>query len=85
MKTLKQIWNKLFGKKEKEVPTPNIREFLDRVSVIAKRHNEAYYKVEIELGSAGCADKGYTFKAYINARGWVVGKTMEECLSMYNN
>lgn len=79
MKTFKQIWDKLIGKKEE----PSILEFMSKVEEIAKGYKENYYKTEIELSSDGCSDKGYRFKAYINAAGWSEGKTMEECLSKY--
>ena len=81
MKTLKQIWNKLFGKREE----PSILEFIGRVEKIAKEHKETYYKAVIELNSSGCQWKGYIFKAYINGLGWKEGKTMEECLFDYEN
>lgn len=76
MKTLKQIWNKFFGKKEE----PSILEFMSKVAELAKELNEPYYNVKISLRSEGCSDKGYLFESYINGMGHIYGREMNECI-----
>ena len=76
MKTLKQIWNKFFGKKEE----PSILEFMSKVAELAKELNESYYNVKLILRSEGFDDKGYFFESYINGVGHIYGRDMNECI-----